>query len=116
MQEIDVLDVCIDEKLNFNEHVGHIRSKVSAQISILQRLEGLVDYPIRKAIYTHFIASNFYYCHRVWFFTSRKGINKIDQIQERPLGFVLSKITSLIIKIFYWNPALIHLEYTLFRV
>ena len=43
VQEIDVLDVCIDGKLNFNEHVGRICSKVSVQISVLQRSEGPVD-------------------------------------------------------------------------
>ena len=87
--KIDVLGVCIDEKLNFNEHVRRICSKASAQISALQRLTGLVDYPSRKAIYTSFIASNFNYCPLVWFFTSRESINKIDKIQERALRFVL---------------------------
>ena len=58
VQKIDVLGVCIDGKLNFNEHVRRICSKVSAQISALQRLTGLIDYPSRKAIYTSFIASN----------------------------------------------------------
>ena len=89
VQKIDVLGVCIDGKLNFNEHVCRICSKASAQISALQRLTGLVDYPSRKAIYTSFIASNFNYCPLVWFFTSRESIDKIDKIQERALRFVL---------------------------
>ena len=89
VQKIDVLGVCIDGKLNFNEYVRRICSKASAQISALQRLTGLVDYPSRKAIYTSFKASNFNYCPLVWFFTSRDSINKIDKIQERALRFVL---------------------------
>ena len=89
VQKIDVLGVCIDGKLNFNEHVRRICSNASAQISALQRLTGLVDYPSRKAIYTSFIASNFNYCPLVWFFTSRESIDKIDKIQERALWFVL---------------------------
>ena len=48
--------------------------RASAQISALQRLTGLLDYPSRKAIYTSFIASNFNYCPLVWFFTSRESI------------------------------------------
>ena len=94
VQKIDVLGVCIDGKLNFNEHVRRICSKASAQISALQRLTGLVDYPSRKAIYTSFIASNFNYCPLVWFFTSRDSINKIDKIQERALRFVLKDHVS----------------------
>ena len=66
-----------------------VSSKASAQISALQRLTGLVDYPSRKPIYTSFIASNFNYCPLVWFFTSRESIDKIDKIQERALLFVL---------------------------
>ena len=84
----------IDGKLNFNEHVRSICSKANAQISTLQRLTGLVDYPSRKAIYTNFISSNFNYCPLVCFFTSRESINKIDKIQERALRFVLKDHTS----------------------
>ena len=93
-KKIDVLGVYIDGKLKFNEHVHRICSKASAQISALQRLTGLVDYPSRKAIYTSFISSNFNYCPLVWFFTSRESINKIDKIQERALRFVLKDHTS----------------------
>ena len=102
VQKIDVLGVCIDGKLNFNEHVCRICSKASAQISALQRLTGLLDYPSRKAIYTSFIASNFNYCPLVCFFTSRESIDKIDKIQERALLFVfkdhISDYTNLLLK------------------
>ena len=102
VQKIDVLGVCIDGKLNFNEHVCRICSKASAQISAQQRLTGLLDYPSRKAIYTRFIASNFNYCPLVWFFTSRESIDKIDKIQERAIRFVLkdhiSDYTNLLLK------------------
>ena len=59
------------------------------QISALQRLTGLIDYPSRKAIHTSFIAFNFNYCPLVWFFISRESIDRIDKIQERVLRFVL---------------------------
>ena len=89
VQKIDVLGVCIDGKLNFNGHVCRICPKASVQISALQGLTGLVDYPSRKAIYTSVIASNFNYCPLVWFFTSRESIDKIDKIPERAFRFVL---------------------------
>ena len=83
-------------------HDLDLGSKASAQISALQRLTGLLDYPSRKAIYTSFIASNFNYCPLVWFFTNRESIDKIDKIQERALRFVLkdhiSDYTNLLLK------------------
>ena len=94
VQKIYTLGVCIDAKLNLNEHVRRICSKASAQISALQRLTWLVDYPSRKAIYNSFIASNFNYCPLVSFFTSRESIDKIDKIQERALRFVLKYYIS----------------------
>ena len=77
VQKVYVLGVYIDGKLNLNEHVRRISSNASAQISALQRLTGLIDYPSRKAIYTSFISSNVNYCPLVLFFTSRESINKI---------------------------------------
>ena len=94
VQKIDILGVCIDAKLNFNEHVRRICSKASAQISASQRLTWLIDYPSRKAIYNSFIASNFDYCPLVSFFTNRETIDKIDKIQERALRFVLKYYIS----------------------
>ena len=81
-------------KLNFNGHFHRICSKASAQISALQRLTGLVDFPSKKAIYTSFISSYFNYCPLVWFFTSRESINKFGKIQERAVRFVLKDHTS----------------------
>ena len=42
VQRIDVLGMCIDRKLNFNEYVRRICSKASAKISTLQHLTGLL--------------------------------------------------------------------------
>ena len=74
VQKIDILCVYIDVKLNYNEHVRRICSKASAQISALQRLMGLVDYPNRKAICTSFISSNINYCPLACFFTQAEKV------------------------------------------
>ena len=72
VSKIEVLGVSIDDKLNFNDHVKHICSKASAQISALQRLTGIIDPPSRKAIYSSFIAANFNYCPLVCVFYQQK--------------------------------------------
>ena len=83
------LGICIDDTLTFDSHISDICSNASRQISVLQRLAGLLDYPSRKAIYSSFISS-----HIVWFFTSRASIIKMQKNQERALGFVLKDSVS----------------------
>ena len=41
-----------------------------------------------------FIYSNFNYCPLVWHFSSRKSINKIENIQKRALRFLLNDYSS----------------------
>ena len=46
------LGICIDENLTFDIHIDNICLKASRQISALQRLTGLLDFPSRKAFTT----------------------------------------------------------------
>ena len=91
---IDILGVTFDSKLNFNEHVNKMCVRASRQVSALQRLANVLDFPSRKMIYQTFILANFNYCPIVWFFTSKASIDKIKKIQQRALRFVLKDYTS----------------------
>ena len=51
------LGICIDDTLTFDSHISDLCLKAGRQISALQRLTGLLDYPSRKAIYSSFISS-----------------------------------------------------------
>ena len=88
------LGICIDDTLTFDSHINDICLKASRQISALQRLTGLLDYPSRRAIYNSFISSHFNYCPLVWFFTSRASIVKMQKNQEQALRFVLKDSVS----------------------
>ena len=94
VSSIHALGICIDDKLNFNDHVDRICSKAACQVSALQRLTSVLDFPSRKAIYNNFISSHFSYCPTVWFFTTRASIQKVEHIQERALRFVLRDSSS----------------------
>ena len=61
VSSINALGICIDDKLNFNDHVDRICSKAACQVSALQRLTSVLDFPSRKAIYNSFISSHFNY-------------------------------------------------------
>ena len=48
----------------------------------------------RKILINSFIYSNFNYCPLVWHFSSRKSINKIENVQKRALRFLLNEYSS----------------------
>ena len=94
VSSINALGIYIDDKLNLNDHVDRICSKAACQVSALQRLTSVLDFPSRKAIYNNFISSHFNYCPTVWFFTTRASIQKVEHIQGRALRFVLRDSSS----------------------
>ena len=88
VSSINALGICIDDKLNFNDHVDRICAKAACQVSALQRLISVLDFPSRKAIYNSFISSHFNHYPTVWFFTTRASIQKVEHIQKHALRFV----------------------------
>ena len=86
------LGICIDDTLTFDSHISDLCLKASRQISALQRLTGLLDYPSRKAIYSSFISSHFNYCPLVWFFTSRASITKMQKNSGTSSSFCFKRL------------------------
>ena len=66
--DMTVLGINIDNKLNFNSHVSSMCNKAGRQLNVLQRLKGSLDDASRLSIYKSFIMSNFDYCPVVWMF------------------------------------------------
>ena len=48
----------------------------------------------RKALIYSFILSNFNYCHLVWFISSDKCLNKVENLQKRALQFLFNDYSS----------------------
>ena len=91
--DMTVLGINIDNKLNFNSHVSSMCNKAGRQLNVLQRLKGSLDYASRLSIYKSFIMSNFDYCPVVWMFTSKSALLKLETIfKKRALRFVLDEI------------------------
>ena len=93
-EEMKVLGVTIDDKLNFTEHISDVCTKAGRQLNVLQRLKKVLDYKSRMAIYKSFIMSNFNYCPIVWMFTCKKSLDRIENIKKRALRFVLDDYES----------------------
>ena len=83
--EIKLLGVTIDNKLNFEKHISNMCSRAGGQLNTLYRLSKFMSTNTIKAATSSFVMSNFNYCPLVWHFTTAKSNKKIEKIQERAL-------------------------------
>ena len=83
-----LLGIKIDNKLNFDDHVSDLCTKVSKKIHALSRVSQFMSFNRRRELMNAFITSQFGYCPLVWMFHSRKLNNRINTLHERVLRVV----------------------------
>ena len=87
-KSVKLLGVCIDNKLNFNEHVSNICKNVSKKLHALRRVSQYIQKDKLKLIMKAFIESQFSYCPLVWMFHNRDLNNRINILHEKALRLV----------------------------
>ena len=87
-ENIDILGVNLDSKLNFNDHVKSICARASYQINALKRIAKFINTDSRLKIYKAFIRAHFSYCPVVLGFCGKQNAAKLEKLQERALRFV----------------------------
>ena len=85
-----LLEVKIDLKLNFKEHLDGIIKKASRKINALSRIASYMNIEKRRLLMNSFFASQFNYCPLVWMCHHRSVNNKINRCHERCLRIVYS--------------------------
>ena len=85
---IKYLGVLVDNKLSFNDHVCHIKSKASKQVNALLRLSSNLDKDVKLILYRSFISAHFDYCPIVWSLCNKTTFNMLSSVQRRALRFV----------------------------
>ena len=78
-ENVTVLGLEVDSKLHFDKHISKLCNKSTGQICRIGHLRGLEE---RKILINSFIYANFHYCPLVWHFSSRKSINKVENIYK----------------------------------
>ena len=89
-----LLGIKIDNKLNFDEHVSDMCSKVTQKLHALSRVSHFMTLKQRQVVMKSFILSQFGYCPLVWMFHSRKLNNRINTLHERALRIVYKNSKS----------------------
>jgi hypothetical protein len=92
--EVKLLGVTLDFKLNFHSHITNICKKAARQLNVLKRIGNYLNRLGKLTIYHSFIISNFSYCPLTWHFCSEQNTRKIEKIQERALRFVYNDSVS----------------------
>ena len=84
----------VDAKLNFNEHLNNIISKVSRKVNALSRAVPCMRVSKRKILLNSFFNSQFSYCPLIWMFYSRIMNNEINWLRERCMWLIYKDKTS----------------------
>ena len=92
-ENLKLLGVTIDSRLNFNEHINNVCMKVSQRISVLMRLRNLIPTMAKLQLYKSAILPNLTYCHIVWHqFCRASDTRRLERLQERGLRAVFRDI------------------------
>ena len=79
-QNVKLLGVTIDNKLNFDKHIIDVCRKY--------RFKNSLPYQAKSVLIQSFIYANFNYCPLIWHFSSSKSLLKVEMIQKRALRFI----------------------------
>ncbi len=91
---IKILEVTINERLTFNEHINIICSNAARQLNAIKHLQFNLDKESILAIYRSYILSNFNCCPLTWHFCGIQNSRNMEKIQERALRFVYEDYES----------------------
>ena len=80
---VELLEIYLYDKLNFNLHISSICRQAANQLNALIRLKRYLGFNVKTVL-----ISNFNYCSLVWIFSTAKPLNKIKSLHKRALRFL----------------------------
>ena len=92
--EVKLLGVTIDNRLNFDTHINNICKKANQKLSVLSRMRHILNFQQKRIVFKSFFEAQFKYCPLIWMFCSREANNKINKLHERALRIVYNDDVS----------------------
>ena len=86
--DVKLLGVILDFKLNFDKHISTLCKKAARQINVLHRIGKHLPINCRKVIYQSFILSAFIFFAVIWNFCSELNNKKLEKLNHRALRHV----------------------------
>ena len=97
--EVKLLGLIIDHKLNFNSHINTLCTTASKKLKCLRRIRNYISIPQAKILCNSYIYSTFNYCSLIWIFCSKIANNKINKIHLRTLKTIYLNDESSLYKL-----------------
>ena len=83
-----LLDIKIDSKLRFDDHIQDLCNKANRTLRALARATPYMNPQKRKVLMNAFFNAQFNYCPLIWMLHSRQNNNKIKHLHERCLRLI----------------------------
>ena len=90
----NLLGIKVDTKLNFNEHLNDIISKVSRKANAMSRVMPYMSLSEKKKLVSSYCNSQFNYYSLIWMFHSCIINNEINCLHERYLRLLYGNQSS----------------------
>ena len=84
-QQVKLLGVTIDSKLNFDRRILELCGKVNKKVSAFSRVRNYLDDTQAKLLCKTTVLANFNYCPLIWMFSSKAANNEINRTHKRAL-------------------------------
>ena len=88
VNSISFLGIIIDDKLQWNQHIAHIRSKIAKGIGIICKARKFFNKNILLTLYYCFIYPYMTYCIEVWGNAYKMYLNTIEKLQKRAIRII----------------------------
>ena len=76
------LGVYMDPTLSFDEHITSVTSSCLSSLSHINRVKHLLDKNTLLNVINALVFSKLYYCSSIWSSTTKKNINKLQNVQN----------------------------------
>ena len=83
-----LLDIKIDSKLRFDDHIQDLCNKANRKLRALARRTPYMNLQKRKVLMNAFFNAQFNYCPLIWMLYSRQNNNKVKHLHERYLRLI----------------------------
>ena len=80
--DLEMVGVCIDDKIQFERHIANVCKKVSQHIAVLKLMKKILPFETRKCLYLGFIIPHFNYCSEPWHFCNKNITAKVEKIKS----------------------------------